>query len=80
MEIIKKLLISTQDETNYIDMSAKPLYSFGFDLSYPTFSYNVFKLNKNSLTVEELNKGKRFEVSLTLENTSGYTGKEVMQL
>ncbi|WP_417370126.1 beta-glucosidase BglX [Flavobacterium beibuense] len=58
--------------SHYSDITNKPLYPFGYGLSYTTFSYtdiNVKSVKDNS-----------FEVSVTLTNTGNVTGKEVAQL
>ncbi|WP_417291369.1 beta-glucosidase BglX [Corallibacter sp.] len=58
--------------SHYSDITNKPLYPFGYGLSYTTFSYtdiNVKSVKDNS-----------FEISVTLTNTGNVTGKEVAQL
>ncbi|WP_418510281.1 beta-glucosidase BglX [Corallibacter sp.] len=58
--------------SHYSDITNKPLYPFGYGLSYTTFSYtdiNVKNVKDNS-----------FEISVTLTNTGNVTGKEVAQL
>jgi len=51
------------------------LFPFGFGLSYTTFSYTNFSLNKESMKdTEEL------EVSVEVTNTGNTFGKEVVQL
>lgn len=61
--------------SHYSDVEKTPLYPFGFGLSYTTFDYSDFKINKKSFA-----KGENIQVSVTLKNTGKYEGKEVVQL
>ena len=57
---------------DYVEMSARPLYPFGFGLSYTTFKYDHLKIEK---------QGKAdFCVTLDVTNTGRYDGDEVVQL
>ncbi|MFK7747644.1 MAG: beta-glucosidase BglX [Kordia sp.] len=58
--------------SHYTDESNKPLYPFGHGLSYTTFSYNNFSVNK--VTKDS------FKASVVVKNTGNVTGKEVVQL
>ena len=57
---------------DYVEMSARPLYPFGYGLSYTTFKYDNLQVKKQGPTA--------FEVSLKLTNTGQYDGDEVVQL
>ncbi|MDR3652908.1 MAG: beta-glucosidase BglX [Paludibacter sp.] len=61
--------------SNYLDVSNDPLYPFGYGLSYTTFNYDNFRLNKTQLSGNETLKA-----SVTLSNTGKYDGAEVVQL
>jgi beta-glucosidase len=57
---------------NYVEMSAQPLYTFGYGLSYTTFSYSNLQIQK---------QGKdSFCVSFDVTNTGSKDGDEVAQL
>lgn len=58
----------------YRYFKGKPLYPFGFGLSYTTFRYENIKVNK------EFKKGDSVKVSFTLRNTGRVAGDEVAQL
>ena len=57
---------------DYVEMSARPLYPFGYGLSYTTFRYD-------NLNIEKQGKAD-FCVTLDVTNTGGYDGDEVVQL
>jgi beta-glucosidase len=59
----------------YIDVSNKPMYAFGYGLSYTSFSYSNLQLNKKSFSGND-----SVTVSFTLSNTGSYAGEEVAQL
>jgi beta-glucosidase len=59
----------------YIDGSTKPLYPFGFGLSYTTFAISEPRLAKASIAVGE---STRVEVDVT--NTGKVAGDEVVQI
>ncbi|MDR6711389.1 beta-glucosidase [Pseudomonas hunanensis] len=59
----------------YDKKHAKPLYPFGFGLSYTTFSYSDLKLSSNVMT-----PGNTIDVKFTLTNTGDKAGFEVAQL
>ncbi len=61
--------------SHYSDRSNKPLYPFGFGLSYSKFDYSNLKLSSTSLT-----KGGMLTVSVSLKNSGLVKGKEVVQL
>lgn len=57
---------------NYVEMSAQPLYAFGYGLSYTTFDYaNLSIVPKGDKT---------FEVSFDVTNKGDRDGEEVAQL
>lgn len=64
----------------YVDSLPTPYYPFGYGLSYSTFSYSKPVLNKDSISSEELQKGSKITVSVDVENTGEYDGKETVQL
>jgi beta-glucosidase len=54
---------------------SKPLYEFGFGLSYTTFDYLKLTADKISATTNDT-----IHLSLTVKNTGKYDGDEVVQL
>ncbi|MBQ3353664.1 MAG: glycoside hydrolase family 3 C-terminal domain-containing protein [Bacteroidales bacterium] len=52
---------------DYVEESAKPLFPFGYGLSYTQFEYSDMEIKEN-------------EVSVTVTNVGAYNGDEVVQL
>lgn len=57
---------------DYVELSASPLYAFGYGLSYTTFEYS--DLHVSALSPHS------FEVSFKVRDTGKYDGEEVAQL
>jgi beta-glucosidase len=66
---------ATKEGARYIDIPAKPLYEFGFGLSYTTFGYSNLKI-----TPGKINSQANVEVSFDVTNTGKVAGDEVAQL
>ncbi len=64
----------TMDNRTYRYFKGKPLYEFGFGLSYTTFKYDNLNLPIS------INKGKTIEVTTRVTNTGKINGEEVVQL
>ncbi|WP_199119370.1 glycoside hydrolase family 3 C-terminal domain-containing protein [Pedobacter sp. ASV28] len=62
------------DNRTYRYFTGKPLYGFGYGLSYTSFKYDALKLPL------QLKKGKGLEVSVRITNTGKLAGEEVVQL
>jgi beta-glucosidase len=58
-----------------VDMSTKPLYEFGYGLSYTTYEYSDIQLSKKEIAPNE-----NIEVSVTIKNTGARDGVEIAQL
>jgi beta-glucosidase len=59
----------------YVDLSNKPLWPFGYGLSYTTFTYQNLRL-----TQQQVRAGDTIQVSVEVTNTGNCTGDEVVQL
>ncbi|MCE5251971.1 glycoside hydrolase family 3 C-terminal domain-containing protein [bacterium] len=60
---------------DYMDMSAVPLFPFGYGLSYTTFSYGGIRFDKKTVRI-----GEPVTVSVDVTNTGTVRGDEVVQL
>jgi beta-glucosidase len=61
--------------SRYWDVSSKPLYPFGYGLSYTTFRFSNLHLNKTSMAATATN-----EVSVDVTNTGSVPGDSVTQI
>ena len=59
----------------YMYFEKKPLYAFGFGLSYTSFTYNHIQINKPSI-----GRADTISVSVDIQNSGKYDGDEVVQL
>ena len=59
---------------SYVENDGKPLYPFGYGLSYTTFEYGNFEMP------EALDKDNALKLSVTVTNTGKVAGDEVMQV
>lgn len=59
---------------SYVENDGKPLYPFGYGLSYTTFEYSNMQMPK------ELDKDNALKVKVTVKNTGKVAGDEVIQL
>jgi beta-glucosidase len=61
--------------SRYWDMNSKPLYPFGYGLSYTTFKFANLKLSQSSIATDGST-----EVSVDVTNTGAVAGDEVAQV
>jgi beta-glucosidase len=61
--------------SHYLDIPNRPLFPFGFGLSYTTFEYSDLKLDKTTMKMDD-----SVNISITVKNTGKYDGEEVVQL
>jgi beta-glucosidase len=59
----------------YMYFKGKPIYPFGYGLSYTTFEYSHINIEKQAVTI-----GETINVELNIKNTGRYDGDEVVQL
>ncbi len=60
---------------DYLDMSGRPLFTFGYGLSYTSFDYGDLRLDRDSIRA-----GDTAYVGLKITNTGMMAGDEVVQL
>lgn len=61
--------------SKYMDVQTKPLYSFGYGLSYTTFKYEELQV-----TQDEIKEKGTIKISAKVFNTGNIFGEEVVQL
>jgi beta-glucosidase len=61
--------------SRYEDIPNKPVYPFGFGLSYTTFSYSDIQLSAAEMAMND-----SLKISIEVKNTGKYDGEEVVQL
>ena len=62
-------------KTNYLDVDNKPVYPFGYGLSYTEFTYSDVTLSSPEMNAEE-----EVTAQVTVTNTGDIDGKEVVQM
>ncbi|MFK8054954.1 MAG: glycoside hydrolase family 3 N-terminal domain-containing protein [Saprospiraceae bacterium] len=60
---------------DYVNLSGKPLFPFGYGLSYSTFGYSNLRISKEMIAASET-----ATIACTITNTGDYDGDEVVQL
>ena len=62
-------------KANYLDVDNKPVYPFGYGLSYTDFTYSEVTLSSH-----EMNANDSVTAQVTVTNTGNRDGKEIVQL
>jgi beta-xylosidase len=65
----------SQFSGDYVDLSTKPLYAFGFGLSYTTFEYSNLRMDR-----PKVDSRGTVEISCDVKNAGKVAGDEVVQL
>lgn len=60
---------------SYVEMTAEPLFAFGFGLSYSCYEYSNVRLSSRRVAAGDL-----LTVSVEVHNTGKYEGTEIVQL
>lgn len=62
---------------NYFDCSGRPLYPFGYGLSYSEFEIKDIKVKEDEISLDDLRAGKKFKISAKVKNTGKTDSKFV---
>ncbi len=66
-----------RDGRTYMYLKQKPLYPFGYGLSYSSFAYSDLKLSEKTFNAAS---NKEISISFKVKNTGGVAGDEVAQM
>lgn len=69
-----------KNNVTYQYYNGKPLFPFGYGLSYSNFEYSDLQIDKLSAFIAEGEERLRLRVRLAIENKSSLDGEEVVQL
>ena len=69
------MIIILRKGRTYMYLDGKPLFPFGYGMSYTTFEFDNFKLNKKYFNASET-----IEISFDIKNVGDMDGMEVAQL
>ncbi len=69
-----------KNNITYLYYDGKPLYPFGYGLSYSKFEYTDLEVEKLNAFVQEGEEALRLRIHFTVENISSLDGEEVAQL
>ncbi|MBN2367000.1 MAG: glycoside hydrolase family 3 C-terminal domain-containing protein, partial [Calditrichaeota bacterium] len=72
---VEPFQLSIGNTSHYLDEGYKPLFPFGFGLSYTTFEYSDLKVSDQSMPVNE-----KITVSATVTNSGTFDADEIVQL
>ncbi len=72
---VRSFQTSIGNTSHYLDIGFKPLYPFGFGLSYTEFDYSDLQLSSASIGIDDT-----LSVTATVTNSGAYDGHEVVQL
>lgn len=61
-------------------MTAAPLYKFGFGLSYTKFEISNLHIEKNVVSLKEIEGNIKVKINVNVKNTGRVSGAEVVQL
>lgn len=67
-------------EKNYLDNPGKPMYPFGYGLTYTSFSYSSVSVDTEQMSMDDLRNGGKFHFTVCLHNTGARAGTETVQL
>lgn len=65
---------------SYRDIPARPMYPFGYGLSYTDFEIGGIDSDKDTLSLSQLKNGESFKISVNVKNAGDTDGKETVQL
>lgn len=66
--------------SSYIDADSKPLYPFGYGLSYSQFEYSKISTDKDSVSYDEIINGEKLRLTVNIKNVGNRKAVAVPEL
>lgn len=64
---------------NYRDISGRPLYPFGYGLTYTTFEYGKINIDEKNISLDDIDAGKKVKLSIDIKNVGNFDAAETVQ-